>query len=169
MSIYKYSLHTPLGDMLAAAADQGICFLEFCDQASLQRQLARVERRLGEKAEPGENDHLKQLEVEIDEYFKGNRKVFEVSLVYPGTRFQQSVWQALLAIPYGETRTYRQLALQLSGALSARAVGSANGSNPIAIVIPCHRLINSQGGLSGYGGGLWRKQKLLELEGVLLS
>ncbi len=101
---------------------------------------------------------------ELEQYFAGNLKQFSVPLVYPGTPFQERVWNQLLRIPYGQTRSYEDLARQIDSAGSQRAVGHANGLNRIAIVIPCHRVVNKDGKLGGYGGGLWRKQFLLDLE-----
>lgn len=106
---------------------------------------------------------------ELREYFNGKRKKFTVKLKPDGTEFQKQVWDDLLLIPYGKTITYRQQALRLGGVEKIRATASANGKNPIAIIIPCHRVIGSDGSLTGYGGGLWRKEKLLLLEKGLLQ
>ena len=113
---------------------------------------------------PGENVHLKKLKKELEKYFAGELKQFSVPLVYPGTPFQERVWNELLRIPYGETRSYEDLARRVGSADAQRAVGNANGLNRIAIVIPCHRVVNKDGKLGGYGGGLWRKQHLLDFE-----
>jgi O-6-methylguanine DNA methyltransferase len=107
---------------------------------------------------------LHALRVQLQEYFQGRRREFSVPLRSVGSEFQQRVWVALCEIPYGETWSYLQLALRIGDALATRAVGYANGANPIAIVIPCHRVINADGGEGGYGGGLWRKRILLDLE-----
>ncbi|MGA9364894.1 MAG: methylated-DNA--[protein]-cysteine S-methyltransferase [Bacteroidota bacterium] len=100
----------------------------------------------------------------MDDYFNGSLKRFSVPLLYPGTPFQQSVWKELLRIPYGKTVSYEDLARRIGSPSAQRAVGHANGLNRIGIVIPCHRVVNKNGKLGGYGGGLWRKQKLLVLE-----
>jgi AraC family transcriptional regulator of adaptative response/methylated-DNA-[protein]-cysteine methyltransferase len=113
---------------------------------------------------PGENDHLQKLRAELVEYFAGKRRDFTLPLVYPGTEFEQRVWTQLLAIPYSATRSYQDLARTLGQPGASRAVGRANGMNRIAILIPCHRVVNQNGELGGYGGGLWRKRILLELE-----
>jgi AraC family transcriptional regulator of adaptative response/methylated-DNA-[protein]-cysteine methyltransferase len=113
---------------------------------------------------PGTNTHLEQLETELEGYFAHSLRGFSVPLVYPGTPFQESVWNALLAIPYGETRSYHDLARAVGNPKAVRAVGRANGLNRIAIVIPCHRVVNKNGELGGYGGGLRRKEYLLALE-----
>jgi AraC family transcriptional regulator of adaptative response/methylated-DNA-[protein]-cysteine methyltransferase len=130
----------------------------------LEAQFTTVRRLFAAPVVPGSNDHLKQLETELDDYFAGTLREFTVPLLYPGTPFQQRVWQELLAIPYGETRSYQQLATAVGSPKAVRAVGRTNGLNRIAIVIPCHRVINKDGSLCGYGGGLRRKQFLLELE-----
>ena len=111
-----------------------------------------------------EHPLLDRLKAELAEYFAGQRRSFEVPLHVSGSPFQERVWQELLKIPYGETRSYEDVARQTGSPDAVRAVGTANGSNRIAIVIPCHRVVNKGGKLGGYGGGLWRKQRLLGLE-----
>jgi AraC family transcriptional regulator of adaptative response/methylated-DNA-[protein]-cysteine methyltransferase len=130
----------------------------------LETQFATLRRRFDCAIVPGKHAHLEQLQAELDEYFSGTRTVFEVPLVYPGSPFQRRVWDGLLQIPYGETRSYEALARDIGCAGAQRAVGHANGQNRIGIVIPCHRVVNKDGRLGGYGGGLWRKQFLLDLE-----
>jgi AraC family transcriptional regulator of adaptative response/methylated-DNA-[protein]-cysteine methyltransferase len=156
-------LDSPLGPLMAGAADEGVCLLEFSDRRALERQLEEVRKRLG-PALPGTHPHLEKLREELAEYFAGERREFTVPVVYPGTPFQVKVWSALLRIPYGETRSYEDLASSIGAAGAQRAVGHANGQNRIAIVIPCHRVIAKDGTLAGYGGGKWRKQLLLDLE-----
>src|SRR6185436_11412222 len=113
---------------------------------------------------PGSNEHLEQLHGELARYFAGSSRSFSVPLTYPGTPFQRQVWEQLLAIPYGETRSYEELAAAVGSPKAVRAVGRANGLNRISILIPCHRVINKDSRLGGYGGGLGRKQYLLNLE-----
>ncbi len=113
---------------------------------------------------PGKNKHLVQLEEELAAYFTGKLKRFGVPLVYPGTLFQRRVWEELLRIPHGKTRSYDDVAVAIGAKGSHRAVARANGMNRISILIPCHRVLNKDGRLGGYGGGLWRKQYLLDLE-----
>jgi len=113
---------------------------------------------------PGENKHLTQLKKELCAYFDGDLRQFSVPLDYPGSPFQLRVWNELRRIPFGETCSYEELALRIGSESGQRAVGHANGANRIAILIPCHRVVNKNGKLGGYGGGLWRKQHLLELE-----
>jgi methylated-DNA-[protein]-cysteine S-methyltransferase len=110
---------------------------------------------------------LRVCVTQLDEYFARARRVFSVALDWRGTAFQMRVWRALLNIPYGKTTTYRDLALALGDRNALRAVGHANGQNPISIIVPCHRVIGSNGSLTGYGGGLWRKEWLLHFEGAL--
>ena len=157
-------LDTPIGPMVAGATSKGVCLLEFTERRMIEAQFATIRRRFGSPLVPGENAHLNQLGRELAEYFSGTRREFTVPLVYPGTPFEEEVWNALIRIPCGETRSYQNLARLLGRPGAARAVGRANGMNRIAVVIPCHRVINQDGKLCGYGGGLWRKHLLLELE-----
>lgn len=157
-------IETPLGSMIAVADDCALYLLEFSDRRMLETQLKTIQKRLGCSIVPGSNEVLQQLERELTQYFDGQLKEFQTPLRFPGTDFQVSVWNCLLEIPYGETRSYLDLALQLKREKGTRAVGQANGCNRIAILIPCHRVIQSNGALGGYGGGLHRKQFLLDLE-----
>jgi AraC family transcriptional regulator of adaptative response/methylated-DNA-[protein]-cysteine methyltransferase len=157
-------LSGPLGPMVAGATEQGVCLLEFGEPARLEAQLAAVRRRFDGPTLPGSNGHLDTLERELGAYFAGTLRSFTVPVVVAGTTFQERVWSALRAIPYGETRSYEQVAEAVSSPRAVRAVGMANGRNRVAIVIPCHRVVNKSGDLGGYGGGLWRKRFLLELE-----
>ncbi|MGE0443635.1 MAG: methylated-DNA--[protein]-cysteine S-methyltransferase [Vicinamibacterales bacterium] len=156
-------IDSPLGALTAGATDVGICLLAF--PARSGDEVRSVERRLGSQARGGRHPHLDALRRELDAYFAGALTRFTVPLVPGGTPFQQRVWARLLDIPYGWTWSYEQLAQEVRSPGGQRAVGHANGSNPIAIVIPCHRVINKNGKLGGYGGELWRKQALLALEG----
>ena len=157
-------IESPLGPLVAGATSDGVCLLEFTDRRMLDAQFAVLRRHFRCAIVPGENEHIKQLKRELDDYFKGSLKRFSVPLVYPGTPFQQTVWKELLRIPYGKTVSYEDLARRIGSPSAQRAVGHANGLNRIGIVIPCHRVVNKNGKLGGYGGGLWRKQKLLALE-----
>jgi AraC family transcriptional regulator of adaptative response/methylated-DNA-[protein]-cysteine methyltransferase len=157
-------LRTPLGPMIAAATSRGLCLLEFTDRRMLEAQLETLGRRLKLALVPGENETLERARAELAEYFDGRRRSFELPLHVSGSPFQERVWHALLQIPYGETRSYQQIAERVGSHDAVRAVGTANGMNRIAIVIPCHRVVNKGGKLGGYGGGLWRKQRLLGLE-----
>jgi AraC family transcriptional regulator, regulatory protein of adaptative response / methylated-DNA-[protein]-cysteine methyltransferase len=157
-------LRSPLGPLVAGATAEGICLLEFSDRRMLEAQFAAVRKLFQAPVVPGSNQHLKSLEVELAAYFAGALSQFSVPLVYPGTTFQCQVWKQLLTIPYGETRSYEDMAVAIGNPNAVRAVGRANGLNRIAIVIPCHRVVNKSGELGGYGGGLRRKQFLLDLE-----
>ena len=157
-------LTTPLGSMLAAASDAGVCLLEFVDRRMLPVQIATLRRRIG-PLEEGDHPHLERLGRELAGYFGGALRDFSVPIDAPGSDFQERVWAALRAIPYGETISYAELGRRVGEPRASRAIGRANGSNRIAIVIPCHRVVSSRGGLGGYGGGLWRKERLLALEG----
>lgn len=157
-------MESPLGPLMLGATASGVCLLEFTDRRMLEAQFETLRKRFHTTIVPGSNSHVEQLKKELAEYFDGKRKRFEVSLVAPGSPFEERVWTALRRIPYGETRSYFDLANEIGDAGAVRAVGTANGKNRIAIVIPCHRVVNKNGRLGGYGGGLWRKQYLLDLE-----
>jgi AraC family transcriptional regulator of adaptative response/methylated-DNA-[protein]-cysteine methyltransferase len=159
-------LETPLGTMIAGAFEEGVCLLEFTDRRMLETEFEQLSQRLKASFTMGSNEHLEMLHLQLDEYFAGKRKKFAVSLHAPGTEFQRAVWAELQNIPFGTTRSYKQQALVLKKPEAVRAVARANGMNRIAIVIPCHRVIGDDGSLTGYGGGLWRKQWLLEFEGA---
>ena len=158
------TLESPLGPLLACATPQAVCLLEFADRRALEAQIATLRRRFGCAIVPGSNDPLAQLTDELARYFAGKLREFRTPIVYPGTSFQQAVWQRLLQIPFGQTLSYEALARDVGHPGAQRAVGTANGQNRLGIVIPCHRVVNKNGRLGGYGGGLWRKQFLLELE-----
>lgn len=157
-------IESPVGPLLAGARDSGICLLEFTDRRMLEAQLHTVQRRLGAALVPGEHPWLTQVTRELGEYFAAQRREFSVPLVAPGTPFQEQVWAELLKIPYGGTICYEELAQRVGRPGASRAVGTANGMNRLAILIPCHRVLNKSGQLGGYGGGVWRKQLLLQLE-----
>ena len=161
-------IETPIGTMYAAAVEEGICMLEFTDRKMLETEFKDLAKSLNATIVQGENPHFKTLEKELAEYFAGNRTEFTVPLSPVGTEFQKSVWNVLLKIPYGETWNYKKQSEVLGDVKKVRAVANANGMNKISILIPCHRVIGSNGTLTGYGGGIWRKQKLLELEKAIL-
>ena len=157
-------IRSPLGPLVAGATAEGICLLEFSDRRMLEAQFATIRKRFTAAVVPGSNAHLEKLESELGRYFEGRLQQFSLPLVYPGTDFQRRVWDQLLKIPYGETRSYEDIATAVGDRKAVRAVGRANGLNRIVIVIPCHRVVNKSGALGGYGGGLRRKQFLLDLE-----
>ncbi len=155
---------SPVGPLVTGTTDEGICLLEFSGLERLNQQTERLRAQFDLPVVPGEHRHLTQLHKELKSYFEGKLKTFKVPLDFPGTPFQVSVWQALLDIPYGETRSYEDIARSVNNPNAVRAVGTTNGKNRVAIVIPCHRVVNKGGTLGGYGGGLRRKEFLLDLE-----
>ncbi len=157
-------IETPLGTMLALADDQGLRLLEFVDRRGLERELVLLRQRLKCVIVPGTHALLDQVVKELGEYFAGTRQTFAVKLAPVGSDFQRRVWAELARIPPGRTRSYAEMAKRLGLPKGPRAVGRANGSNMLALVIPCHRVINADGSLCGYAGGLWRKQRLIEHE-----
>ena len=155
---------TPLGPMIAGASDAELYFFEFSDRRRLEKQLDRLRSRLDCVLLPGSNRVLVETEREVEAYFEGRLTHFSIPLATPGTEFQQAVWDSLLSIPYGETRSYADVARAIGRPTAVRAVARSNGDNRLAILVPCHRVVGSDGRLTGYGGGLWRKKRLLELE-----
>ena len=162
--IYIKRVETPIGVMFAAANDKGICMFEFSDRKSLEKEMKSISKTFGADIIRGENKHINLLEKELALYFDGKLKEFTVPLSLSGTDFQKAVWNELRRIPYAKTLTYAGQAAAIGKPEAVRAVANANGRNKISIVIPCHRVIGSNGELTGYGGGLWRKKFLLDLE-----
>jgi AraC family transcriptional regulator of adaptative response/methylated-DNA-[protein]-cysteine methyltransferase len=157
-------IETPLGPMLAGATDTGVCLLEFADRRMIEAQLTRLKRLFQAPLVPGVSRHFDRLSDELHRYFAGELRTFESPLEMRGTDFQKRVWSGLLTIPYGQTRSYAEQAGLVATPMAVRAVARANGDNRIAILIPCHRVVGADGSLTGYGGGLWRKRWLLDLE-----
>ena len=157
-------LTTPIGPMFVCATDKGICLLEFTNRIRLEKEFKDLQKLLNAEILAGENKFIVQAKKEVKEYFEGKRKTFEVALHTPGTDFQNSVWNTLTKIPYGQTVSYQEQAIQLQNPKAVRAVASTNGKNRIAIIIPCHRVIGSNGKLTGYAGGIERKKWLIEFE-----
>jgi AraC family transcriptional regulator, regulatory protein of adaptative response / methylated-DNA-[protein]-cysteine methyltransferase len=155
---------TPLGPMLAGATEDELVLLEFVDRRMLPNQVGRLRTRLRAVFVPDRNQVVEPAERELQAYFAGALADFTVPFDTIGTPFQREVWGALGGIPYGETRSYADLARAVGRPTAVRAVGRANGMNALAIVVPCHRVVGSDGKLVGYGGGLWRKRRLLDLE-----
>lgn len=155
---------SPIGSMIACATSDGICLLGFIGQKRMEDQLVAIQKELNAVILPGKNPHLIQVEQEMNEYFDGERKCFSVPLDILGTPFRKQVWDALLAIPYGKTVSYKDQAIAINNLKAIRAVASANGANKISIIIPCHRVIGSNGSLTGYGSGLHKKSWLLNFE-----
>jgi len=157
-------IETPLGPMLAIAGNHGLELLEFVDRRALETELRELRRTLGSAIVPGDHPVLRQTRQELSEYFDGTRREFTMPLNQHGSKFQLQAWQALCRIPYGKTRSYSDMAREVGSPAAVRAIGRVNGQNRIAIIVPCHRVIRSDGSLCGYGGGRWRKQWLLEHE-----
>lgn len=161
--LYK-RFDSPLGPMVTVVSDKGVCLVEFGDRRMLETEFKDLEKRFKAVILPGRNNHTDQVISELNEYFEGSLKNFTVNLDTAGTDFQKVVWNALIGIGYGEICSYKDLAITIEKPSAVRAVGHANGFNKIAIIIPCHRVIGSDGALTGYGGGLWRKEWLLNHE-----
>ncbi len=157
-------ISTPLGPMYAGASERGLCFLEFADRKMIDHQIEQLQQRMKARFVQTTTPVLNTTESQLEEYFSGKRQDFDIPLDVSGTPFQVQAWQGLQKIPYGETRSYQQQAERLGKPKAVRAVASANAKNHIAIIIPCHRVIAKNGGLAGFGGGVWRKKYLLDLE-----
>lgn len=157
-------IETPVGVMVASASDTHLLLLEFAHRKIFDAQLERVRRAINCVFEPGESPILDAVRMQLDEYFRAERREFTVPLYTPGTPFQESVWSELQRIPIGTTTTYSAVARAIGRPSAVRAVAHANGDNRVAIIIPCHRVIGADGSLTGYGGGLERKRHLLDLE-----
>lgn len=162
--VYVAWIESPLGPLIAGATEKSLVLLEFTDRRMLDAQFAALRRHFKRPIVPGSNRVLGRLRDELARYFAGELKKFGVPLDAPGTEFQHRVWTELQKIPYGSTLSYEALAARIGVQGAQRAVGHSNGLNRIAIVIPCHRVVNKNGELGGYGGGLWRKQALQEIE-----
>ena len=161
--VYKI-VDSPICKFIAGATSKGCCIYEFLDRGGLKRIKTRVEKRYKVKMVEGTNSFIDTMESQVNEYFQDKRKKFSLKLDLQGTKFEILDWLQLMKIPYGETRSYGEIAKALGNPGAARAVGRANGANYLPIIIPCHRVIEANGNLRGYGGKLWRKKFLLELE-----
>jgi O-6-methylguanine DNA methyltransferase len=155
------TIDTPLGPLVAGATGEGICLLEF---GGSRNDAANLSDRFNAAVSQGRHPHLDVLQDELVDYFAGQLSEFTVPIIVRGTPFQETVWHELLRIPFGETRSYADIARAIGAPNASRAVGNANGHNHIAILIPCHRVIASGGKIGGYGGGLDRKRFLLDIE-----
>lgn len=165
-SIVQTRIQSPLGDMLLAATHQGLAGAWFADQRHLP---AALDFKNAQHAWPTQDSHPMLVDAarQLAEFFSGKRKAFDLALdINGGTLFQQSVWRALLKIPYGKTISYGSISQQIDNPTAVRAVGSAVGHNPLSLIVPCHRVLGGDGFLTGYAGGLHRKTALLELEGA---
>ncbi|WP_341365648.1 trifunctional transcriptional activator/DNA repair protein Ada/methylated-DNA--[protein]-cysteine S-methyltransferase [Yoonia sp. BS5-3] len=159
-----HPINTPLGTLIAICDDHGLHLLEFADRKALPAELKRLSKMTKGHIGVGRTDVTDHVSAELARYFTGESDDFQTPLILHGTPFTRQVWTALRKIPAGETRSYAALAQVINAPTATRAVARANGANQIAILIPCHRVIGADGALTGYGGGLWRKQRLIELE-----
>lgn len=158
-------VETQLGKMQALVSEKGVVMCDFVDRSEIAREMSGLMRMLqGCRVVDGEHACLDRLRAELEEYFEGRRKEFQIPLHLVGTPFQIRVWQALLQIPYGTTITYAQQARMIGKPVAVRAVAAANGRNRLPILVPCHRVIGADGSLTGYSGGIERKAELLRLE-----
>ncbi len=157
-------LDTPLGPMVAIADEKALYLLEFVDRRGLEREVERLRQKTQSAIIPGATEPIDSIEEELKQYFKGELKDFKTPLFLLGSPFQKSVWEALIHIPFGQICSYSELAVAIGRPSAFRAVAGANGANQLAIVIPCHRVINADGSLCGYGGGIARKKWLINHE-----
>ena len=164
-TIFTTHISTPIGEMVSAATDKGICLLGFYESKKIDRQLMSLGSYFQKEIIPGKNIHLLRLDDQIQKYFNKESQSFKLPIDLAGTKFQISVWNALMEIPYGTTISYFKLSEKLGNTKAIRAVANANAANKIAIIIPCHRVVGSDGNLTGYAGKLWRKKHLLNHEG----
>jgi AraC family transcriptional regulator of adaptative response/methylated-DNA-[protein]-cysteine methyltransferase len=162
--MFAERIDTPLGAVIAVADDDGLRLLEFVDRRATERELSILRKQLRTNVVPGEHPHLIATRRQLADYFSGKNLEFEIPLAPVGSDFQLRAWKILQSIPVGETRSYSWMAMRLGDENARRAVGRANGTNMICIIIPCHRVIRADGTLCGYGGGLWRKKWLLDHE-----
>ncbi|WP_229709068.1 methylated-DNA--[protein]-cysteine S-methyltransferase [Silvimonas iriomotensis] len=162
--IARHTFATRLGTMIACATDRGLCLLEFIERPTLAKEYADLSRLLTAPVIDAPHDYTREAEQQINAWFAGQRLDFDLPLDMPGTAFQQQVWQALLALPFGSTASYQQQAERIGRPDAARAVGAANGQNRLAVIVPCHRVFAKNGNLTGYGGGIERKRWLLAHE-----
>jgi methylated-DNA--[protein]-cysteine S-methyltransferase len=164
VKLYKKRINTPIGEMLAIATDEAICMLDFVDSKNWLKDQEILVKHYEATQVAEDSLLLSELEKQLREYFAKERKEFSLPLALVGTSFQEEVWKVLQTIPYGEVRSYKEQATAVGNPKGVRAVANANGKNRISIVIPCHRVIGSDGTLTGYASGIERKQFLLDLE-----
>ncbi|MGE0759129.1 MAG: bifunctional transcriptional activator/DNA repair enzyme AdaA [Pirellulaceae bacterium] len=167
--LYADWIDTPLGTMVALASEHALNLLEFADRRGLEREILCLRRRTQAAIVPAPHPLLESIRTELTRYFAGESLEFSTPVAWRGTAFQQQVWEQLLTIPAGTTRSYAQQAAAIGMPAAVRAVARANGANQLAIIVPCHRVVGSDGSLTGYAGGLARKRWLLDHERIVLS
>lgn len=167
LTLKSTSIDTKFGPMIAIADEHGLYLLEFSDRVNLENKMNRLRKKMCAAINPGDTIILRKISTELTRYSDGENFKFETPVVYIGSDFQKNVWNALRKIPLGETRSYLDIAKSVKNPRAYRAVANANGANTLAIIIPCHRVINANGELGGYAGGVTRKQRLLRHEANL--
>jgi AraC family transcriptional regulator of adaptative response/methylated-DNA-[protein]-cysteine methyltransferase len=160
----QHIFQTSLGEIITIANEKKLFLLDFTDSKKLKREIIRLTTHLQTKIYDGKNEILMFIKKELDDYLKGDLKTFKTPIEFLGTPFQKSVWQTLQKIPYGKTWSYAELANAIEKPTAYRAVANANGANSLSIIVPCHRVINSDGSFGGYASGVSRKMRLLEIE-----
>jgi AraC family transcriptional regulator of adaptative response/methylated-DNA-[protein]-cysteine methyltransferase len=162
--IYTTTFESPLGKITLGSTNKGLCLLEFEDEKRINNHFNQFKKYWDVEIMEEETAITTTTKNQLTAYFSNQQTTFDVQLDLAGTEFQLKVWNELLTIPFGSIRSYKEQAIAVGNLKAIRAVATANGENRISIIIPCHRVIGSDGSLTGYGGGIWRKQKLLELE-----
>lgn len=162
--VYCYRYHSPCGELILGSLGQQLCLCDWRYRSKRSMIDRRLQKYLKASFIDRSSDVIDSAIAQLDDYFAGHRQQFDIPLLFAGSDFQHRVWQALLAIPYGETRSYNELADSLGEGGASRAVASANGANALSIFVPCHRVIGRDGQLTGYAGGLPAKEQLLDLE-----
>ena len=163
-SIQIQTYKSPVGEIVLGSYDNKLCLANWSDKKKSNRTNNRLKKKLNAVFVEESSTIIDETMKQLDEYFKGKRQHFDIPLLMVGTDFQKSVWNALLQIPFGKTASYAEQAKRIGNEKAVRAVANANAANAISILIPCHRIIGSDGTLTGYAGGLEAKKKLLELE-----
>ncbi len=165
--LFKDKIDTPIGKMVLVSDEEGLCLAEFDDEQFAEEKFQSFVKKTGLNYSESESDVINLTKNQLQDYFKKELTTFNIPLSPIGTEFQKKVWLSLTTIPFGNTKSYKMQADNFNSPDAIRAIASANGKNPIAIIIPCHRVIGTDGNLTGYAGGLWRKKWLLEHEGSL--
>ncbi len=165
MILKRSILKTPIGDLLAVADNESLYMLDFADLKNIDKKLAKISKnKKNQEIKSGKNKIIDQIKEELKDYFAGNLRQFKTKVALTGTDFQNSVWQSLQDVNYGKTISYLDLAKNIGKEKSVRAIANAIGANPLPIILPCHRIVGSDGSLTGYSGGIDKKKFLLELE-----